>query len=157
MQMDPADAQLASTAMATTSMVGLSPSDAGLSPGEPHTGSGVTSKEDEEDSSNAASSDCKSPGQRYVNLWFSIKINAFFFCLGCLVFHPFAGYSAEIYFCIFCFFLNVCTVYKLLIIYFCLYFCVFVRYIHIIVVVVRFCWTLFLRNKYVNLYERRRR
>lgn len=62
-----------------------------------------------------------------------------FFCLGCLVFHPFAGYSAEIYFCIFCFFLNVCTVYKLLIIYFCLYFCVFVRYIHIIVVVVRFC------------------
>lgn len=27
-----------------------------------------------------------------------------FFCLGCLVFHPFAGYSAEIYFCIFCFF-----------------------------------------------------
>lgn len=42
-----------------------------LSPagGEAHTttGSMVTSKEDEEDSSNPASSDCKSPGQRYVN------------------------------------------------------------------------------------------
>ncbi|XP_037024919.1 uncharacterized protein LOC119066502 isoform X2 [Bradysia coprophila] len=35
-----------------------------LSPGETRTGSMVTSKEDEEDSSNAASSDCKSPGQR---------------------------------------------------------------------------------------------
>lgn len=36
------------------------------------TGSMATSKGDEEDSSNAASSDCKSPGQRYVNLrlWF---------------------------------------------------------------------------------------
>lgn len=31
------------------------------------TGSMVTSKEDEEDSSNPASSECKSPGQRYVN------------------------------------------------------------------------------------------
>lgn len=31
-------------------------------------GSMATSKEDEEDSSNAASSDCKSPGQRYVNV-----------------------------------------------------------------------------------------
>lgn len=28
----------------------------------------ATSKDDDEDSSNAASSDCKSPGQRYVNL-----------------------------------------------------------------------------------------
>lgn len=37
-----------------------------LSPGDTRTGSMVTSKEDEEDSSNAASSDCKSPGQRYV-------------------------------------------------------------------------------------------
>lgn len=74
--MEPADAQLASTALATTSMVGggastgvctgHNTSDAGLSPGETHTGSGVTSKEEEEDSSNAASSDCKSPGQRYV-------------------------------------------------------------------------------------------
>lgn len=38
--------------------------------GEAHTNAGsmATSKEDEEDSSNAASSDCKSPGQRYVNL-----------------------------------------------------------------------------------------
>lgn len=156
MQMDPADAQLASTAMATTSMVGLSPSDAGLSPGEPHTGSGVTSKEDEEDSSNAASSDCKSPGQRYVNLWFSIKINAFFLfgLFGFSSIRRIFGWDLFLYIL---FFLNVCTVYKLLIIYFCLYFRVFVRYIHIIVVVVRFCWTLFLRNKYVNLYERRRR
>lgn len=39
-----------------------------VSPGDTRTGSIVTSKEDEEDSSNAASSDCKSPGQRYVNM-----------------------------------------------------------------------------------------
>lgn len=45
---------------------GLNPNDAGLSPGDTRTGSGVTSKEEEEDSSNAVSSDCKSPGQRYV-------------------------------------------------------------------------------------------
>lgn len=38
-----------------------------ISPGDTRTGSMVTSKE-EEDSSNAASSDCKSPGQRYVNM-----------------------------------------------------------------------------------------
>lgn len=43
--------------------------DTTLSPNSAETqaGSLVTSKEDEEDSSNAASSDCKSPGQRYVN------------------------------------------------------------------------------------------
>lgn len=41
----------------------LSPIDTGLSPGDTRTGSMATSKE-EEDSSNAASSDCKSPGQR---------------------------------------------------------------------------------------------
>lgn len=95
--MEPGDTQLTTTSTAhascpTTSMAGggmsagigaagsgaqhamhcsgLSPTDAGLSPGETQTGSGVTSKEDEEDSSNAASSDCKSPGQRYVNLLF---------------------------------------------------------------------------------------
>lgn len=44
----------------------LSPIDTGLSPGDTRTGSMATSKE-EEDSSYAASSDCKSPGQRYVN------------------------------------------------------------------------------------------
>lgn len=92
--MEPADTQLATTALTSSSCqtavvggsglgagtsgggtqhgtcAGLSPTDAGLSPGE-HTGSGVTSKE-EDDSSNAASSDCKSPGQRYVNLLFNI-------------------------------------------------------------------------------------
>lgn len=85
-QMEPADTQLTTTSAALGGGMagglgatgsgtqhgmhcsGLSPIDAGLSPGETQTGSGVTSKEDEEDSSNAASSDCKSPGQRYVNL-----------------------------------------------------------------------------------------
>lgn len=43
----------------------LSPqTDTTFSPGDTHTGSLVTSKDDEDDSSNAASSDCKSPGQR---------------------------------------------------------------------------------------------
>lgn len=57
-----------------------------ISPGDTRTGSMVTSKEEEEDSSNAASSDCKSPGQRYVQfilLYFFSFINpkgvAFFF------------------------------------------------------------------------------
>lgn len=97
--MEPADTQLATTALTSsscpTTAVGggggglgagtsgghaggggaqhatrLSPTDAGLSPGE-QTGSGVTSKE-EDDSSNAASSDCKSPGQRYVNSLFNV-------------------------------------------------------------------------------------
>lgn len=43
----------------------LGPAEATRSP-ETQTGSMVTSKEDEEDST-AASSECKSPGQRYVN------------------------------------------------------------------------------------------
>lgn len=47
----------------------LSPSDKALSPSEIQGGSMATSKEEEEDSSNAQSSDCKSPGQRYVNLY----------------------------------------------------------------------------------------
>lgn len=34
---------------------------------EAQSGSMATSKDDDEDSSNAASSDCKSPGNRYVN------------------------------------------------------------------------------------------
>lgn len=49
----------------------LSPkAETALSPlgAETQSGSMATSKDDDEDSSNAASSDCKSPGQRYVNL-----------------------------------------------------------------------------------------
>ena len=43
----------------------LSPTESVLSPTVgTRTGSNVTSKEEEEDSSNQASSDCKSPGQR---------------------------------------------------------------------------------------------
>lgn len=63
--MDPVDA---SAAGATSSSAGgghvLSPSETIASPGGlTRTGSNATSREDE-DSSNAASSDCKSPGQR---------------------------------------------------------------------------------------------
>lgn len=86
LQMEPVtDAQLASNTLSATIMGGgnssgvggtsaqhhhhlLNPkTDAALSPLGVDTQS--TSKDDDEDSSNAASSDCKSPGQRYVNLW----------------------------------------------------------------------------------------
>lgn len=82
---------------------GLSPTDAGLSPGDTQTGSAITSKEDEEDSSNAASSDCKSPGQRYVNLLLHCFHNVFFlyffFCLeGVFVLLGFCLF----FFCYFC-------------------------------------------------------
>lgn len=88
-QMEPVtDAQSATNTLSATIMGGgnsstsaqhhhhhatlLSPkADACLSPlgVEAQSGSMATSKDDDEDSSNAASSDCKSPGQRYVNLW----------------------------------------------------------------------------------------
>ncbi|XP_059622102.1 uncharacterized protein LOC132265433 isoform X2 [Phlebotomus argentipes] len=63
--MEPTDVQLSGTAaicQGTSST--LSPPDAITSPGIARTESNATSREDEEDSSNAASSDCKSPGQR---------------------------------------------------------------------------------------------
>ncbi|GAB0099776.1 pneumococcal serine-rich repeat protein isoform X1 [Sergentomyia squamirostris] len=63
--MDPSDVHLSGTAtiiQGTSST--LSPPEALLSPGIQRTESNATSREDEEDSSNAASSDCKSPGQR---------------------------------------------------------------------------------------------
>ena len=64
--MDPVDA--GATGGSSSSAAGgnvLSPSETIASPGGlTRTGSNVTSREDEEDSSNAASSDCKSPGQR---------------------------------------------------------------------------------------------
>lgn len=68
--MEPTDAQL--NAATAPSSFPAQQSGCGvlipMSPGgDTRTGSMVTSKEDEEDSSNAASSDCKSPGQRYVN------------------------------------------------------------------------------------------
>ncbi|XP_055707995.1 uncharacterized protein LOC129804572 isoform X4 [Phlebotomus papatasi] len=63
--MEPTDIHLSGTAaicQGTSST--LSPPDAITSPGIVRTESNATSREDEEDSSNAASSDCKSPGQR---------------------------------------------------------------------------------------------
>lgn len=69
--MEPTDAQLttatAQLSCPTQQTGGSVLSQMALSPGDTRTGSMVTSKE-EEDSSNAASSDCKSPGQRYVNI-----------------------------------------------------------------------------------------
>lgn len=65
--MEPTDIHLSGTAaicQGTSST--LSPPDAITSPGIVRTESNATSREDEEDSSNAASSDCKSPGQRWV-------------------------------------------------------------------------------------------
>lgn len=83
--MEPTDAQL-TTATAQSSCPTQQTGGSVLSPMalSPGTGSMVTSKEDEEDSSNAASSDCKSPGQRYVNIkiyfpFFSVSANIFHF------------------------------------------------------------------------------
>lgn len=87
-QMDPVtDAQAATNTLSATIMGGGNSSGGGshhhatlltpktettLSPlgvgAQTISGSMATSKDDDEDSSNAASSDCKSPGQRYVNL-----------------------------------------------------------------------------------------
>lgn len=81
--MEPVDKQLTTTCPTTAIVGGISGGGATAStaisllsptsPGETQTGSMVTSKEDEEDSSLAASSDGKSPGQRYVN--FLITLN----------------------------------------------------------------------------------
>ena len=70
--MDPTDAQMSSTCPGTNSTQqgggGIQTvCDFTLSPDDTRTGSMATSKDEEDDTSNAASSDCKSPGQRYVN------------------------------------------------------------------------------------------